>query len=76
MYTIIKQWKTMNGEYHSATTDKSNYDSAIGEYHSMFKPMQNDANVISFVFTLIDEYGNRVEKCEWRREIPEETEEG
>lgn len=68
-YSIIKQWKTITGEYHSTSVDKSNYDSAIGAFHSMFLPMQNDVNVSDFVFTMMDETGKRIDKCEWHRTI-------
>lgn len=71
-YTIMKQWKTLNGEYHSSTVDKNNFDSAIGAFHSMFVPMQNDTNVSDFMFTLFDETGKRVDKCEWHRTNTEE----
>lgn len=76
-YTILKQWKTMDGDYYSSTVDKNDYDLAIGEYHAMFKPMQNDTNVKSFTFTLFDENGQRVKQPEsWSRAKPiEEVEE-
>lgn len=66
-YTIQKQWKTLDGKYYSATVDKSNYDLAIGEYHSTFKPMQNDANVDYFRLTLTDEKGFQHGTCYWKR---------
>lgn len=73
-YTLITMWKTMDGTYHSNTIDKHDYDSAVGEYHSKFKPMQNDSNVASFTLFLIDEFANKVEKCSWARQIePEEV---
>lgn len=70
-YTVLKQWKTLTGEYHSTTVDYSNYDSAIGNLHAMFQPMQNDPNVASFVLMLVDETGKRINKSEWVREVPE-----
>lgn len=74
-YSIMKQWKTLAGEYHSTTVDKSDWDTAFGEIHSMVKPMQNDPNVAMFVLTLLDEDGNRKEKIEWHRKVEEpETE--
>ena len=74
-YSIMKQWKTLTGEYHSTSVDKSDYDNAFGAIHSMVLPMQNDTNVSMFVLTMFDENGNRKEKIEWRRQIEEpETE--
>ena len=70
-YSILKQWKTLTGEYHSTTVDKSDYDSAFGAIHSMVLPMQNDLNVAMFVLTLLDESGNRKEKIEWHRKVEE-----
>lgn len=70
-YSIMKQWRTMNGEYHSASVDRHDFDSAIGEFHAMFRPMQNDTNVKSFVLTLMDENGNRLGKSEWFRKVDE-----
>lgn len=70
-YTILKQWKTLDGQYHSATVDKSNYDSAFGEIHSMVKPMQNDSNVERFTLMLLDEMGIQIEKpIKWFRPSP------
>ena len=74
-YTILKQWRTLDGTYHSTTVNKANYDSAIGEFHSMFKPMQNDTNVAYFRFTLVDENGSIIDKCSWARQIEEAIEE-
>lgn len=68
-YTILKQWTTLDGQYHSSTVDKSNYDSAIGAFHSMFLPMQNDSNVAYFRFQLVDMYGADVAHCSWTRQI-------
>lgn len=75
-YTILKQWKTLDGSYYSSTVNKSNYDSAIGEFHAMFKPMQNDTNVKYFRFHLTDEFGSDIAKCSWtRQEVIEEPQE-
>ena len=76
-YSILKQWKTLNGEYHSSTVDKADYDTAFGSFHSMFLPMQNDTNVASFVITVLDENGERVKRDKWFRKIlpAEEVEE-
>lgn len=73
-HTIIKQWKTLDGKYYSATVDKANYDLAVGEFHSMFKPMQNDTNVAWFRLALIDEMGSELEHCTWARQIEQPTE--
>lgn len=69
-YTILKQWETLDGTFYSNTTNKDNYDSAIGDFHAFFKPMQNDENVKRFVILLLDENGNRIERSTWAREIP------
>lgn len=74
-YTILKQWKTLDGSYYSSTVNKGTYDLAIGEFHSMFKPMQNDTNVAYFRFQLTDEYGSDIAKCSWTRTIVETEEE-
>lgn len=66
-FTIIKLWHTMNGEYHSTSVDRSNFDAAVGEFHAMFKPMQNDNNVKSFVLMVVDDHGAKIEKCSWER---------
>lgn len=71
-HSIIKQWMTVDGTYHSATVDKKDYDTAVGEYHSMFKPMQNDTNVAWFRLELIDENGFSKEHCRWVRPVPAE----
>ncbi len=73
-FSILKQWKTLNGEYYSTTVDKTNYDSAFGEIHSMVKPMMNDANVASFRLSLINENGNTLIPIVWNREIPTDEE--
>lgn len=70
-YTILKQWNTLDDAYHSSTVDKNGYDLAIGTYHSLFLPMQNDTNVKSFRFALVDEYGTAIERCDWTRTIVE-----
>lgn len=66
-YTIMKQWKTLDGTYYSSTVNKSNYDLAVGEFHSMFKPMLNDTNVAYFRLSLIDETGFEHEFSRWKR---------
>ena len=70
-YTLITMWTTTDKKYHSATADKVGYDSAVGEFHSKFKPMQNDANVLKFTLFLIDEFGNKIEKTSWTRPTEE-----
>lgn len=74
-YTIVKQWKTVNGGYFSQSTDYDSFDSAIGILHNMFLPMKNDTNVSSFVLTLMDENGKRVQRAEYHRPQPEPVEE-
>lgn len=74
-YTLITLWKTLDGTYYSNTVNKKDYDSAIGEYHAKFKPMQNDTNVATFTLLLIDEFGNKLEKCSWARQIEPPVEE-
>lgn len=67
-YTIVKQWTTLDGSYYSDTFDKSNYDTAIGDFYSMFKPMQNDKNVAYFKLHLMDEMGNEpIKPISWTR---------
>lgn len=72
-YTILKQWQTLNGAYYSSTVNKNDEDSATGEFHSMYKPLQNDQNVAWFRLTLVDEYGNQVvQPSYWRRKVEPE----
>lgn len=74
-YTILKQWKTLDGSYYSTTVDKANYDLAFGEFHSMVKPMQNDTNVAYFRLEMIDENGGKpTNPISWTRQIPQSTE--
>ena len=69
-YTILKQWATIDGSYYSATVNKANEDLALGEFHSLFKPLQNDMNVAWFRLSLVDEYGNQVvQPSYWRRKV-------
>ena len=70
-YTILKQWKTLDGSYYSNTTEKSNYDLAFGEIHAMVKPMINDSNVAYFRLAMLDEYGAEpIRPITWTRPIP------
>ena len=73
-YTILKIWTTLDGAYHSSTVDKSNYDSAIGAFHSMFLPMQNDTNVAYFVLILLNEKGMMEAQCDWHRVVEDDAE--
>lgn len=67
-YTILKQWNTMDGKYHSEDIEKSSYDSAFGELHSLVKPMMNDTNVKRFTLSMIDEEGLITEApIKWER---------
>lgn len=69
-HTIIKQWKTVDGKYYSSTVDKKDYDIAIGDFHAMFKPMQNDQNVAYFRLQVVDEFGADKAHCSWTRPQP------
>lgn len=76
-YTILKQWKTLDGSYHSDTFEKANYDSAFGDIHAMVKPMINDTNVAYFRLAMLDEYGAEpIKPIVWTRsiEVEEPTE--
>lgn len=72
-YTILKQWKTLDGQYYSSTVEKSGYDSAFGDIHSMVKPMINDTNVSYFRLAMLDEYGSEpIRPITWTRPVPVE----
>lgn len=74
-YTILKQWRTLDGQYYSSTVDKRDFDTAIGEFHAMFKPMQNDTNVAYFRLELIDELGGKpTNPVSWTRPVSEAEE--
>ncbi len=65
----------MDGIYHSNTADYADFDTAIGNFHAKFKPLQNDENVRSFVLVLMDSTGKRLKIENWSRPVPEPVEE-
>lgn len=71
-YSFITMWFTEDGKYHSNTADYADYDTALGNFHAKFKPMQNDENVTSFTLVILDSDGTRKKLEKWSRPMPVE----